>query len=211
MHLFLIPSHLFELGNIVDSLNASHAISGLHSLEQKPRKLEILELSKNKSIQKLSSQSKKNKTLYLLFTSGSTGKPKGVLCSTNNILNTMNWSKKYLNWNKSDVIGCATQFSFDISLFDFFTMLYFDVPLAILDKISNPQEVTKQILNFKVSSIFSVPAFFSQFTMQSSIKNISETKLRRIIAGGDFFPSKHIYFLDEKLSKNINIQCLGTN
>ena len=183
-----------RIKNIIDSLNASHAISGLHSLEQKPEKLEILELPQNKLIQKLSSQSKKNKILYLLFTSGSTGKPKGVLCSTNNILNTMNWSKKYLDWNKSDVIGCATQFSFDISLFDFFTMLYFDVPLAILDKISSPQEVTKQISTFKVSSIFSVPAFFSQFTTKSSIKNISETKLRRIIAGGDFFSPKHIHF-----------------
>ena len=38
-----------------------------------------------------------DETFYLLFTSGSTGDPKGKL-SYKNILNTLNWSKKYLRW-----------------------------------------------------------------------------------------------------------------
>ena len=190
-----------RIKNILNSLNSDKIILGLHSSEKKPQKLKSLELSESKLSKKYNKKPKKNNILYLLFTSGSTGKPKGVLCSTQNILNTLIWSKYYLNWKKTDVIGCATQFSFDISLFDFFTMLYYDVPLAILDNVSNPDETLQQISNFNVTSIFSVPAFFSQFTSEKFIKNISKTKLRRIIAGGDFFPPKHTNFWLKNFSK----------
>ena len=61
---------------------------------------------------------------YVLFTSGSTGSPKGVKLSYANIHNTLLWSKKYLHWSKQK-IGIATQFSFDISMFDVFSGLFF--------------------------------------------------------------------------------------
>ena len=183
-----------RIKNILKSLDSDKLISGLHNSEKKPQKLQLLETSQKGSSNFFHEKSTKTSVLYLLFTSGSTGKPKGVLCSTENILNTMIWSKNHINWKKSDVIGCATQFSFDISLFDLFTMLYYNVPLAILDNISNPEYSIKQISDFKITSIFSVPAFFSQFTSQKFIKHISNTKLRQIIAGGDFFPTKHTHF-----------------
>ena len=190
-----------RIKNIINFLNLDKAVSGLHTSEKKPHKLQLVELAENNIIGKQNQKPKSNQLLYLLFTSGSTGKPKGVLCSSQNILNTLIWSKQHLNWNKTDVMGCATQFSFDISLFDFFTMLYYDIPLAILDNTSNADETLEQISKFKVTSIFSVPAFFSQFTSQNFIKKISGTKLRRIIAGGDFFPPKHISFWLKNFSK----------
>ncbi len=193
-----------RIRTIMNSLDLNKIISGLHTSENQPQKIEILELPKNNQLESYRYTSKKNIALYLLFTSGSTGKPKGVLCSNENILNTMIWSKYYLNWKQSDVIGCATQFSFDISLFDLFTMLYYNVPLAILDNTSNPEYTLKQICDFKITSIFSVPAFFSQFTSKKFIKNFSDSKLRRIISGGDFFPPKHTNFWLKNFSK-INI------
>ena len=68
--------------------------------------------------------------VYILFTSGSTGKPKGVKLTYKNILNTIHWSSDYLLWEDNDIIGNATNFAFDISLFDIFTSLYL-VYLAI--------------------------------------------------------------------------------
>ena len=190
-----------RIRTIMNSLDLDNIISGLHTSENKPQKIQILELPKNNKLESYHHTSKKNIALYLLFTSGSTGKPKGVLCSTENILNTLIWSKHYLNWKPFDVIGCATQFSFDISLFDLFTMLYYNIPLAILDNTSNPEYTLKQISNFKITSLFSVPAFFSQFTSKKFIKNISDSKLRRIISGGDFFPPKHTHFWLKNFSK----------
>ena len=82
-------------------------------------------------------------TFYLLFTSGSTGNPKGVKLSYKNILNTLLWSKDYLKWSKHK-IGIATQFSFDISMFDLFSGLYFGVPMYIFQNPSNPIDNIKE-------------------------------------------------------------------
>ena len=51
-----------------------------------------------------------NRIAYVLFTSGSR-EPKGVKLSYDNLLNTIIWSKKYLDWKKKDIIGIATNFS----------------------------------------------------------------------------------------------------
>ena len=129
-------------------------------------------------------------TFYLLFTSGTTGDPKGVKLSFNNIYNTLKWSRNYLNWNNHK-IGIATEFSFDISMFDLFSGLYFNVPMYIFQNPSNPILSLGEIKKNKITSIFSVPTFFSNFVRYNLIsKNFFA--LKRIISGGDFFLNKDI-------------------
>lgn len=131
-----------------------------------------------------------SETFYLLFTSGSTGHPKGVKLSYKNILNTILWSKYYIKWSKHK-IGIATQFSFDISMFDLFSGFYFNVPMFIFSNPSDPFLTLKEIRKYNVTSIFSVPAFFSNFVNYKLI-NKKYNKLKRIISGGDFFYNKDI-------------------
>lgn len=133
-----------------------------------------------------------NQNLYVLFTSGSTGVPKGVLVDYRNIENTMLWSTDILDWNPNDVIGNCTNFFFDISMFDLFTTLYFDVPLAIYSNPSDAIQVAKETKKFKITSIFGVPTFFSHLLHTGFLDNALLLSLRRIIAGGDFFPPSHI-------------------
>ena len=134
----------------------------------------------------------RNRLLYVLFTSGSTGQPKGVVANFENIINTMRWSSDILSWRRKDVMGCVTNFFFDISMFDVFTTFYFGTPLAILSNPSDALLSVDQIARFGVTSIFSTPAFFSNIIRSNLLSAVRFPSLRRIISGGDFFPPAHI-------------------
>ncbi|TFG61602.1 MAG: hypothetical protein E4H32_07145, partial [Nitrospirales bacterium] len=136
--------------------------------------------------------------LYVLFTSGSTGMPKGVMVNFDNVINTMEWSADFIDWRPEDIIGCAVSFGFDISIFDMFTMLYRGIPLAIFSDPSDTQKVVDEIRRFKITSIFSVPVFFSQLLKSGKIPQLQDSSLRRIISGGDFFPAPHMLQWIEK-------------
>jgi amino acid adenylation domain-containing protein len=130
--------------------------------------------------------------LYVLFTSGSTGQPKGVLVDHGNIVNTILWGRDILDWRSDDVIGIAVNLYFDIAMFDIFTGLCLDVPIAVLSKPNDGHAVCNEIAIHKISSIFAAPMFFSQFVRYGLLRNGGIQTLRRIISGGDFFPPSHI-------------------
>lgn len=131
--------------------------------------------------------------LYVLFTSGSTGEPKAVKVSASNIENTMLWSMDMIDWQAHDIMGCASQFSFDISMFDFFSMLYFNVPLVVFSNVKDYRIVLDEIKRFEVTSIFSVPQFFSSLLNgEQAIRLQMCSSLRRILSGGDFFNPVHL-------------------
>lgn len=130
--------------------------------------------------------------LYLLFTSGSTGKPKGAVCSHASTLNTIAWSLPHVGWRADDVIGVATSFHHDISLFDVLSCLVQGIALSIFEDPRDPRSTLSQIRDHDVTSIFAVPAFFSAFVRAELLGEADASPLRQIISGGDFFPTPHM-------------------
>ena len=76
-------------------------------------------------------------------------------------------------------------------MFDLLSCIHFKVRAHIFQNPENPIAAYKEINAYKITSIFSVPAFFSNFIYYDLISK-KFSKLRRIISGGDFFPSKTI-------------------
>ena len=120
-----------------------------------------------------------------------------------NIFNTIIWSKKYLKWKKDDCIGLATEFSFDISMFDLFSALFYNVPIYIFSNPSNPLVTLREINKYLITSIFSVPSFFSNFSHYGVLEK-NFYPLRQIISGGDYFPPKEILKWRKFQKKNRN-------
>jgi acyl-CoA synthetase (AMP-forming)/AMP-acid ligase II len=141
--------------------------------------------------------------LYILFTSGSTGTPKGVMISESGLFNTMAWSSEEIQLSREDVIGIATNFYFDISIFDIFSIFFFHNSAIVLDLVSGMDKLSSKIIEKSVTRIFSTPSFFEGldrfgfFTKYNSLNNF------KVISGGDFLASD---FAEKILNQNQRIE-----
>jgi amino acid adenylation domain-containing protein/FkbM family methyltransferase len=122
----------------------------------------------------------KLKPAYMLYTSGSTGTPKGVVITHQAIINRLAWMQDKYNLKESDRVLQKTQYSFDVSIWEFFWPLMVGATLVIVkpDGHKDPEYLIDIIQREKITHLHFVPSMLQVFlsfidsTRHHSIKHV---------------------------------------
>ncbi|HEU4452819.1 MAG TPA: amino acid adenylation domain-containing protein, partial [Longimicrobium sp.] len=102
---------------------------------------------------------------YAIYTSGSTGRPKGAANAHRGVMNRLRWMLEKYGITPDDVFLQKTTFSFDVSVWEFFTPLMAGgrLVLARPGGHSDPAYLAGVIAREKVTTLHFVPSMLSVF------------------------------------------------
>ncbi|WP_373545576.1 amino acid adenylation domain-containing protein [Chamaesiphon sp.] len=100
---------------------------------------------------------------YVIYTSGSTGQPKGV-CVAHRGVNRLIVNTNYINLQEQDVVGLASNFSFDAVTFEIWGALVHGAKLVGIERdvMLSPHQLANSIQSQKISTLFLTTALFNQ-------------------------------------------------
>ena len=128
-----------------------------------------------------------NPIAYVIFTSGSTGEPKGVVMSHTAAQNTLISIENMYNISEEDTILGIAELSFDLSVFDIFSVLGVGGTLVLPNPEKGPDASHwGRLLNeYKVTLWNSVPAQAEMLDAFAS-KSESYPTVRLVLLSGDW-------------------------
>lgn len=119
---------------------------------------------------------------YVIYTSGTTGNPKGVAVSHAALCNHMHWMIPKFNFTKNDVFLQKTPFSFDASIWEFFSPLLCGGKL-IMASSGEPDEIISLIKQHKVTILQVVPSLLKHFLDDTAFHACDS--LQQVFSGGE--------------------------
>jgi amino acid adenylation domain-containing protein len=123
---------------------------------------------------------------YVIYTSGSTGQPKGVMIEHRGICNQLQWMQQRYPLTTKDAVLLKTPFSFDLSLYEFFSPLLAGATLVIANPDGHATHLIELIQRARVTTLFMVP---SQLQMLLELPDFTACdSLRRIFCSGEALP-----------------------
>ncbi len=128
---------------------------------------------------------------YIIFTSGSTGEPKGVTITHANVINLLNWIYYELPIDPEDRIALFPPLYFDGSVWHVFGALTSGAELHLVSARYNlvPRLMADFVRNSGITQWLSVPSLLVSISNNGLVAPGDFPKLRRIIWGGEAFPT----------------------
>ncbi|MEQ9022135.1 MAG: AMP-binding protein, partial [Pseudomonadales bacterium] len=135
---------------------------------------------------------------YIIYTSGTTGKPKGVMVDHDSLVNRILWAQDYFRLQADDRVLQKTNFTFDVSVWEFFWPLVSGASLALAKpgKHADPQYLHEAIDRYGITTIHFVPPMLPSFALAAKS---STSSLRRILCSGQSLLSAQIKKIREAM------------
>ena len=137
---------------------------------------------------------------YIIFTSGSTGKPKGIAVSHQALANHQNWFLDTFAVQNSDIVLQKTPFSFDASVWEFWTPLMVGATLVMAkpEGHQDPAYLVNTIQSQKVTLLQLVPSLLEMLLNEPGF-SICDS-LRFVFSGGEALKTRVSREFQQKLS-----------
>ncbi len=122
---------------------------------------------------------------YVIYTSGSTGKPKGAMNTHAGISNRLLWMQDEYQLNGSDRVLQKTPYSFDVSVWEFFSPLMTGARLVLAKPGGHrdPEYLATLIQNEQITTTHFVPSMLRLFL---DVKDLARcASLQRVICSGE--------------------------
>jgi non-ribosomal peptide synthetase component F len=142
---------------------------------------------------------------YVIYTSGSTGRPKGLMISHRAICNHTVWMQSVLPQYAHDCQLQKTPFSFDASVWEFFTPLFVGARLVIAEpsRHQEPEYLAKTIYREGVTIVQLVPSMLRALLQEEELRRCRS--LRRVFCGGELLSRD----LQERLALVLDTQLVN--
>jgi amino acid adenylation domain-containing protein/FkbM family methyltransferase len=126
---------------------------------------------------------------YVIYTSGSTGRAKGVMISHRAIGNRLLWMHSVFPLTEADAVLQKTPFSFDASVWEFFSPLLAGARLimAIPGGHQDSGYLVKEISQREVTVLQLVPSMLEVLLQEPALRTCRS--LRRVFCGGEALPA----------------------
>jgi amino acid adenylation domain-containing protein len=125
---------------------------------------------------------------YTIFTSGSTGRSKGAMNEHRAICNRLLWMQEQYSLEADDRVLQKTQFSFDVSVWEFFWPLLAGARLVIARPEGHRDSayLVKLIRDCAITTLHFVPSMLRAFLEEGGLESCGS--LRNVICSGEALP-----------------------
>jgi amino acid adenylation domain-containing protein len=133
---------------------------------------------------------------HILFTSGSTGSPKGVVITHENVIQFVEWARRYFGMNPSDRVSSHSPLHFDLSTFDVFGAVAAGAELHLVPPELNliPQKLAEFIRSSALTQWFSVPSILNYLAKFDVVRPNDFPALKRLMWCGEVFPTPPLIY-----------------